>query len=80
MTDVNDLVGVDGAAVEALDAVDEQLLTQLTDHARAEGLRLVGEGGLLARSIKRVVESAIEGVSWTIIWATAPARHRAGSR
>ena len=61
MTDVNDLVGVDGAVVEALDAVDEQLVTQLTDHARAEGLRLVGEGGLLARLTKRVVESALEG-------------------
>ena len=44
-----------------MDAVDEQLLTQLTDHARAEGLRLVGEGGLLARLTKRVVESALEG-------------------
>ena len=61
MTDVNDLVGVDDAVIEALDAVDEQLLTQLTDHARAEGLRLVGEGGLLARLTKRVVESALEG-------------------
>ena len=61
MTDVNDLVGVDGAVVEALDAVDEQLVTQLADHARAEGLRLVGEGGLLALLTRRVVESALEG-------------------
>jgi hypothetical protein len=50
VTDVNDLFGVDGAVIEALDSVDEQLLTQLTDQARAEGLRLVGEasGGLAA--------------------------------
>ena len=61
MTNMNDLVGVDGAVVEALDAVDEQLVTQLADHARAEGLRLVGEGGLLARLTRRVVESALEG-------------------
>src|SRR5664279_2257671 len=58
---MNDLVGVDGAVVEALDAVDEQLVTQLADHARAEGLRLVGEGGLLALLTRRVVESALEG-------------------
>jgi putative transposase len=62
MTDMNDCVAVDDAVRDAaLDAVDEQLVTQLSDRARAEGLRLVGEGGLLARLTKRVVESAIEG-------------------
>jgi putative transposase len=44
-----------------LDAVDEQLLTQLRDHARTEGLRWTGEGALLARLTKRIVESASEG-------------------
>ena len=61
MTEVNDLVDMDDAVIEALDAVDEQLLAQLSDQARAKGLQLVGEGGLLARLTKRVVESAIEG-------------------
>lgn len=41
--------------------MDEQLVEQLADRARSEGLRLTGEGGLLARLAKRVVESALEG-------------------
>jgi len=44
-----------------LDAVDEQLVEQLADRARSEGLQLTGEGGLLARLTKRGVESALEG-------------------
>jgi transposase-like protein len=43
------------------DALDEQLVRQLSERARAEGLRLTGEGGLLARLTKIVVESALEG-------------------
>jgi transposase-like protein len=43
------------------DAVDDQLVRQLSERARAEGLRLTGEGGLLARLTKIVVESALEG-------------------
>jgi putative transposase len=52
-----------GRAVEedALDAVDEQLIRQLADRARAEGLQLTGEGGLLSRLTKTVLESALEG-------------------
>lgn len=46
---------------DRLDAVDEQLVEQLADRARSEGLQLTGEGGLPARLTKRVVESAIEG-------------------
>ncbi len=46
---------------ELLDAVDEQLIAQLADRARAQGLQLTGEGGLLARLTKTVVESALEG-------------------
>jgi putative transposase len=44
-----------------LDAVDEQLIGQLAERARSEGLQLTGEGGLLARLTKAVVESAVEG-------------------
>ncbi|TQJ03943.1 mutator family transposase [Amycolatopsis cihanbeyliensis] len=43
------------------DAVDDQLVQQLADRARAEGLQLTGEGGLLAMLTKKVVESALEG-------------------
>jgi transposase-like protein len=59
---VTDVVDVTSAADEsAVDAVDEQLLRQLSDRARAEGLRLTGEGGLLGRLTKLVVESSLEG-------------------
>ena len=63
MTDVktDEWVGAADASVDVLDAVDEQLVEQLADRARSEGLRLTGEGGLLARLTKRVVESAVEG-------------------
>ena len=44
-----------------LDAVDEQLISQLAGRARAGGLALTGEGGLLAELTKRLVESAWEG-------------------
>ncbi|MFC4005583.1 IS256 family transposase, partial [Prauserella oleivorans] len=43
------------------DGVDDQLVQQLADRARAEGLQLTGEGGLLAMLTKKVVESALEG-------------------
>ncbi len=58
MTDVTMSAPVDD---ELLDAVDEQLIQQLADRARAQGLQLTGEGGLLARLTKTVVESALEG-------------------
>jgi putative transposase len=41
--------------------LDEQLVRQLTERARAEGLRLTGEGGLLQKLTKIVVESSLEG-------------------
>ena len=44
-----------------LPAADEQLLRELTERARAGGLRLTGEGGLLGRLTKMVVEGALEG-------------------
>jgi len=46
---------------DSLDAIDEQLVAHLAERARSEGLQLTGEGGLLARLTKRVVESALEG-------------------
>jgi putative transposase len=58
MTDVTTEPGREPAG---LSAADEQLLRELTERARAEGLRLTGEGGLLGRLTKMVVEGALEG-------------------
>ena len=48
-------------STEPADGLDEQLVRQLVDRARAKGLKLTGEGGLLGRLTKVVVESALEG-------------------
>jgi putative transposase len=45
----------------AIDAVDEELVRRLTERARAEGLQLAGEGGLLQKLTKLVMESALDG-------------------
>ncbi|WP_431188611.1 IS256 family transposase, partial [Arthrobacter crystallopoietes] len=41
--------------------MDEELVRQLTERARAEGLQLAGEGGLLQKLTKLVMESALDG-------------------
>src|SRR3954471_10764110 len=41
--------------------LDEQLVGKLVEQARASGLQLSGEGGLLQRLTKLVTESALEG-------------------
>ncbi|MEC9326234.1 MAG: IS256 family transposase [Actinomycetota bacterium] len=51
----------DQQAVVRLDDLDQQLVGQLVDRARSQGLRLTGEGGLLAQLTKTVIESAAEG-------------------
>lgn len=48
-------------AAMALDGLDEQLLDQLVSRARAGGLKLTGEGGVLQQLTKRLLESALEG-------------------
>jgi transposase-like protein len=58
MTDVTNGENQD---VAGLSAADEQLLKELTERARAGGLKLTGEGGLLGRLTKMVVEGALEG-------------------
>ena len=58
MTDVTENRG---RAEAELSAADEQLLRELTERARTGGLRLTGEGGLLGRLTKMVIESALEG-------------------
>src|SRR5690348_17235186 len=47
--------------VAELSAADEQVLRELTARAGAGGLKLTGEGGLLGRLTKMVVEGALEG-------------------
>jgi hypothetical protein len=44
-----------------LSAADEQVLRELTERARTGGLRLTGEGGLLGKLTKMVIEGALEG-------------------
>jgi len=44
-----------------LPAADEQLLRELTERARAGGLQLTGEGGLLGKLTKMVAGGALEG-------------------
>src|SRR6516225_11937010 len=44
-----------------LSAADEQLLRELTERARTGGLKLAGEGGLLGKLTKMVIEGALEG-------------------
>ena len=58
MTDVTTSQGQEPAK---LPAGDQQLLRELTERARAGGLKLTGEGGLLGELTKMVVESALEG-------------------
>ncbi len=46
-----------------LSAADEQLLRELAERARHDGLKLTGEGGLLGKLTKMVVEGAA-GPAW----------------
>ncbi|WP_433678047.1 IS256 family transposase [Nocardia sp. CA-119907] len=66
MSDVVAADVVDTAAVAKrkdakASAVDAELVGQLVASARANGLQLTGEGGLLAQLTKMVVESALDG-------------------
>jgi len=58
MTDVTNSGNRDATE---LSAAGEQLLKELTERARAGGLKLTGEGGLLGKLTKMVVEGALEG-------------------
>ena len=61
----NERAGSDGVlppvSAEFADAVDEQLVRQLAGRAVGAGLSLTGEGGLLQRLTKIVLEGALEG-------------------
>jgi len=58
MTDVAEERDLAGAE---LSAADEQVLRELTERARTGGLKLTGEGGLLGKLTKMVIEGALEG-------------------
>ena len=60
MTDVMTSRG-QGQEPAELPAADEQLLRELTERARAGGLQLTGEGGLLGKLTRMVIEGALEG-------------------
>ena len=49
------------AELPVLGAADAQLLRELADRARAGGLKLTGQGGLLGQLTKMVLEGALEG-------------------
>jgi putative transposase len=55
VTEDRDLAGAE------LSAADEQVLRELTERARAGGLKLSGPGGLLGKLTKMVIEGALEG-------------------
>ncbi|MFE0063316.1 IS256 family transposase [Streptomyces sp. NPDC059003] len=42
-------------------ALDDQLTGQLMDRAKADGIKLTGQGGLLQQLTKKILESALEG-------------------
>ncbi len=44
-----------------LDDLDEQLIDRLVGQARAKGVKLAGEGGLLSALTKRLLECALDG-------------------
>src|ERR1017187_569978 len=60
-TPVTDVTTDNGQEAVELSAADEQALRELTERARAGGLRLTGEGGPLGKLTKMVVEGALKG-------------------
>ncbi len=62
MSTVADNAGVEIEDRPAVpDVTNSDLVERLVAQARADGVQLSGEGGLLAQLTKRVLESALEG-------------------
>jgi len=61
ITTDEDVETPDVGVVVEFDELDQQLVGQLVDRARSQGLRLTGEDGLLAQLTKRIIEAAAEG-------------------
>ncbi|WP_434600256.1 IS256 family transposase [Streptomyces sp. A5-4] len=49
------------AGEAAVEAVDDGLVAELVARAEADGVKLTGEGGLLAELTRKILESALEG-------------------
>src|ERR1039457_4440677 len=60
-TPVTDVTTSQGQESAELSAADEQVLRELAERARAGGLQMTGEGGLLGKLTKMVVEGALQG-------------------
>ena len=60
-TPVTDVTSSQDQGGAHLPAADEQLLRELSERARGGRLKLTGEGGVLGRLTKMVVEGALEG-------------------
>ena len=58
---MTDVTNSENQSAAQLSAADEQLLRELTERARTGGLQLTGQGGLLGKLTKMVVEGALEG-------------------
>lgn len=58
---MTDVIDRETEADSARPAVSDARLKELVEQARSDGLQLTGEGGLLAKLTKLVVESALEG-------------------
>ncbi|MGW5151849.1 hypothetical protein [Rhodococcus koreensis] len=58
---MTDVIDREAESNSARVGVSDARLQELVDQARADGLQLTGEGGLLAKLTKLVVESALEG-------------------
>jgi len=58
---VIDVVSAEDQRPAELSAAEEQVLRELTERARSGGLQLTGEGGLLGKLTKMVIEGALEG-------------------
>src|SRR3982750_611510 len=66
MTVMTDAVDTSAVAKKKISAstpegVDAELVGRLVEQARAAGLQLTGDGGLLAQLTKRVIEAALDG-------------------
>jgi hypothetical protein len=66
LADLDELTGGETPAHTAgLDPVDEQLIAQLAGRARASGLQLAGEGGLLGRAHQRAAAEHLITMSYS---------------
>ena len=61
---MSDVIASEPGGEDVLDAGDEQLIRQLADRARSEGLHMTGEGGLLLVDTLRSSVNYIDVDSW----------------